>query len=197
MIGYLHGEVMEAHDGVVILLCGRVGYEVFVPWGEGCAPPAIGEERRYHVTTLVRQDAIQLCGFPTLLEKQIFARLLDIQGIGPRLALAVLGTLGTAGLVAAAKGGNARAIQAVPGVGKKTAERIVLELGDRVANLEITGESPLPHPGTGVLEQALKALGFRKAEIDDALRVVVPRDDEPEAELVRRALRHLRGGKTP
>jgi Holliday junction DNA helicase RuvA len=193
MIGLLRGEVTDVSSGSLVLLCGAVGYEVLVPAGAGAPVPMPGDALTLHVCTLVRQDAIQLCGFYTPLEKKIFHRLLGIQGVGPRLALAVLGTLGGDGLLQAAAASDTRRIQSVPGVGRKTAERVVLELRDKLPDLAGDG---LGEGGdaasSAVLRTALESLGFKRGEIDAVLREVSPQAGESEQQLVGRALAFLK-----
>ena len=193
MIGLLRGRVEEIGEGQIVLLCGAVGYEVLVPSGPGMSLPLLGEETTLHVRTIVRQDAITLCGFQSLGDKAIFDRLTTIQGVGARLALAALGALGGQGLLDAAASGDIKAIQSVPGIGKKTAERVLLELRDRIDQLGGVSAAPLGQRHT--IDQALSALGFKRSEIDAVLAQLKPEPGTSEESLVRQALQILNRGR--
>lgn len=112
--------------------CGGVGYAVVVPISTYTALPGEGKEARLHIHTSVREDAIQLFGFATTGEKALFERLISVSGIGPKLAVTILSGIGSDDLVAAIRGEDTARLVRIPGVGKKTAERIVLELKDKL-----------------------------------------------------------------
>ena len=136
VIAFLRGTLLEKHPNQVVLSAGGVGYDVTVPISTFSALPNAGAEAALHIHTHVREDAISLFGFHSREEKILFEKLIGVSGIGPKLAVTVLSGLATPDLVAAIRLGQVEQLVRIPGVGKKTAERIVLELRDK---LEIPG----------------------------------------------------------
>ena len=132
MIAFIRGRLLEKHPNRVIVDVHGVGYEVQVPLSTFYEMSDPGTDVSFRVHTHVREDTLTLFGFATVLELQIFERLIGISGIGPRLALAVLSGIEPPDLVRAVRNGNVARLTAIPGVGKKTAERIGLELKDRL-----------------------------------------------------------------
>jgi Holliday junction DNA helicase RuvA len=132
MIGWLRGVVREREASGVILDVGGVGWLVRVPMSTFLSLPPVGEAAELRVTTHVREDAITLFGFATSGEQALFDLLNSVSGVGPRTALAALSTLGAEALAQAIVEGDARRLSAVPGIGKKTGERIVIDLRDKV-----------------------------------------------------------------
>jgi Holliday junction DNA helicase RuvA len=133
MIAHLRGKLLEKHPNRVIIDVQGVGYDVHVPLSTFYEMADPGGDIALRVHTHVREDALTLFGFATLLELQIFERLISVSGIGPKLALAVLSGIETNELVAAIRQANVARLTAIPGIGKKTAERIGLELKDKMA----------------------------------------------------------------
>jgi holliday junction DNA helicase RuvA len=133
MIAHLRGRLLEKHPNRVIIDVQGVGYDVHVPLSTFYEMAEPGGDIALRVHTHVREDALTLFGFATLLELQIFERLISVSGIGPKLALAVLSGIETNELVAAIRQANVARLTAIPGIGKKTAERIGLELKDKMA----------------------------------------------------------------
>jgi len=133
MIAQLRGRLLEKHPNRVIIDVHGVGYDVHVPLSTFYEMAEPGGEIALRIHTHVREDALVLFGFATLLELQIFERLISVSGIGPKLALAVLSGIETNELVAAIRQANVARLTAIPGIGKKTAERIGLELKDKMA----------------------------------------------------------------
>jgi Holliday junction DNA helicase RuvA len=131
MIAHLKGTLFRKTTESVIIDNDGVGYEVFVPLSTFYAMPDETEKVSLHIHTHVREDALILFGFQTTLEKKIFNLLISVSGIGPKLAINILSGIGPAELLEAIARGDAIRLQAIPGVGKKTAERIVLELKDK------------------------------------------------------------------
>ncbi len=131
MIAHLRGELLEKHPNGAVIACGGVGYALTLPVSTFTALPEPGAEAKVHVYTAVREDAIQLFGFATIDEKQMFEQLITVSGIGPKLAVTILSGIGVKDLAASVLGGDAARLVRIPGVGKKTAERIVLELKDK------------------------------------------------------------------
>ena len=136
MIAHLRGSILEKHPNRIVLDVNGVGYDVFVPLSTfyGLGEPGADIALRIH--THVREDAFMLYGFATLLEQQIFERLIGVSGIGPKLALAVLSGIEPPEFIRAIERGDLARLTAIPGVGKKTSERIVLELKDRLPRVQ-------------------------------------------------------------
>ena len=140
MIAHLRGRLLEKHPNRVIVDVQGVGYEAHVPLSTFYEMAEPGSEIALRIHTHVREDALTLYGFATLLELQLFDRLIGVSGIGPKLALAVLSGIEPGDLVTAVRQSDVARLTAIPGVGKKTAERIGLELKDKMAAF-------LPAPG--------------------------------------------------
>ena len=145
MIAHLSGELFKKSTQSVIIEAGGIGYEVFVPLSTFYALPETGERVSVHIFTHVREDALILFGFDTKLEKELFLMLISVSGIGPKLSVNILSGIGPQALLKAMGRGDAVRLQAIPGVGKKTAERIALELKDRAAKISSEPQiKPLP-----------------------------------------------------
>ena len=186
MIGYLRGTVRAILASTAVLLDVRgVGYEIHVATSEVVRDD---HELELFIHTAVRADAIVLYGFATLEEREVFELLLATPGVGPSTALAALRTLSLAQLVAAIESHDVKTIATIPGVGQKTASRIVLELQGRLVLVEDPSSSS-PEVNA-VIEDALRALGYTSNEVRDALRDATLSSDEPTA--LREALGLLR-----
>mgnify|MGYP003346352081 CR=1 FL=1 len=146
-----------------------------------------------HIHTHVREDALQLFGFSTPLEQQVFERLIGISGIGPKLAMSVLSGIEPADLVRAVRGGDVARLTAIPGVGRKTAERMVVELKDRFAKFADDASGPAAAPDTrGDLLSALANLGYPRPAAEKAVdKVLGAASDRPFETLLREALKAL------
>jgi Holliday junction DNA helicase RuvA len=197
LIGRLVGQVVEeSADGTVVLDVGGVGYEVLVPLGTvGRAAPDAGGDVTLFVHTHAREDALLLYGFASRDERAAFRQLIGVSNIGPKIALSILGALSVAELAAAVARGEAAKLTTVPGVGKKTAERIVLELKDKlVAHAAPLAPTPVAHPAArgakaDLVHSALTRMGYRPAEAERAVAALGARvEAEPLADLVREAL---------
>jgi Holliday junction DNA helicase RuvA len=162
VIASLNGILMSKTPHRVVVDNSGIGYEVFVPLSTFYALPDTGEKVSLHIYTHVREDAILLFGFQTLLEKQVFTLLITVSGIGPKLATNVLSGIGPDELLQAIVRADAARMQSIPGVGKKTAERIALELKEKALKLMGQGEglpAPLvPAEDKKLYEDALSAL---------------------------------------
>lgn len=198
MIGLLRGTVAASSLGRVTLDVGGVGYEVLVP--PAATLGGVGATLTLHTHLVVREDALTLYGFPDPAGKAVFATLLSVTGVGPKLALAALGALGAEGLRRAVITEDVAALTVVPGVGRKSAQRMVLELreklggsGDGVPGSEGTAGGALT-PREEVRE-ALAALGYGPAEVARTVEALPGDTDEAPEELLRRALRAL--GRQP
>ena len=142
MIAYLTGTIIKKTPGSIIVDVGGVGYEVIVPLSTFYCLPAEDEPVSLHIYTHVREDVLILFGFFSTLEKNIFKLLISVSGIGPKLAVNILSGIGPDELLKAIVTGNSARLNAIPGVGKKTAERIALELKDKAS--KITTEADIP-----------------------------------------------------
>ncbi|HEB51108.1 MAG TPA: Holliday junction branch migration protein RuvA [Desulfobulbus sp.] len=206
MIATLRGILAHKQSGLVVIDVQGVGYEVLVS-GRTCDRlPAAGEEIFLHIQTNVREDAITLYGFADQEEKELFLLLNTVSGIGPKLALAILSGMGARELCRAINGKDMARLTALSGVGKKTAQRLCMELGEKVVALAAPVSGPVAagpaeaHTAEGAaMEDAASALinlGYPQAMAWQALRSVQQRDPEAAAamevaELIREALRAL------
>jgi holliday junction DNA helicase RuvA len=194
MIGRLQGVLAEKRPEAVVVDVGGVGYEVRVPLSTFLELPDEGKSLRLRIYTHVREDALQLYGFLTDLERAVFKLLLGISGIGPRLALAVLSGLPAARLVQAVRLQDAAAFRGIPGVGAKTAERILIELRGRVDGVEVgdTGQTEAPREDAeDATLSALVNLGYPRVQAERIVRAALERlpAHPPLEELIREALR--------
>lgn len=197
MIALLRGTVAASAPGEVVLDVGGVGYRVRVATGGVLA--AVGDEATLHTHLVVREDALDLYGFTAPAARDLFTTMLSVTGVGPKLALAALGALGEEGLRRAVVTEDVAALTVVPGVGKKGAQRMILELRERLGALAGVGDpdavTPSGATGTDALGEAraaLAALGYAPAEAVRALDALPAGTaaEGPEA-LVRAALRAL------
>ena len=200
MIAFLRGTLLEKHPNQAVVETGGVGYDVQIPVSTFSALGETGSEVKLRIHTHVREDALSLFGFATADEKTVFERLISVSGIGPSLAIKVLSGLATGDLIAAIRGGAVDHLVRIPGVGKKTAERMVLELKDKMEGLgggAQLGRAEKPVSTMSSLEQdvlsALQNLGCQRAAAEAAVRKAraggVPEEFEP---LFRRALELVR-----
>jgi len=193
MIGRLTGRLAAKAPDHVLLDVGGVGYLVHIPLSTFYELPDTEGPASLWVHTHVREDALALYGFLTERERTLFLLLLGVTGIGPRVALTVLSGIPPSELVDALRGQDVRRLVAIPGVGKKTAERMVLELAEKVASLP--GEAPTKAPATAAVDDVVSALvnlGYRKADaeraVDAAARAGGSREFGP---FLKEALRRL------
>jgi holliday junction DNA helicase RuvA len=199
MIAHLRGTLLEKHPNQAIVEAGGVGYDVTVPISTYAALPEAGREVRLRIHTHVREDVLALFGFLTQDEKFLFERLISISGIGPKLAITVLSGLPVADLITAIRAGAVDRLVRIPGVGKKTAERIVLELreklpavpADAAAGVEPGGRAALSALDQDVLS-ALINLGCAPAAAEAAVRKAKLEGVAEFEPLFRRALELLR-----
>lgn len=182
MIGHLRGTILEKHPNELILDAAGVGYEVLIPISTYTALPDAGSAVSLRIYTHVREDALSLFGFATTEEKFLFERLISVSGIGPGLAIKVLSGLAAPDLITAIRAGDIAQLVRIPGVGKKTAERIVLELREKLAGVEPAGKAIPGAGGAPVLSaierdvlSALQNLGCSRAAAEEAVRKVKQR----------------------
>jgi Holliday junction DNA helicase RuvA len=192
VIAHLRGKLAQKDPARVIVDVNGVGYEVFIPLTTFTALPEAGSEVSIDVHTHVREDIIALYGFSTRRERAIFERLMTISGIGPRLAVTILSGGSVEDLVAAIKRSDLARLIAIPGVGRKTAERIILELKDKLQ--DFAEAQPKSSVEADVLS-ALDNLGYNRALAEGALRRAVDGDSDPAFDaLFKRALHILTKG---
>jgi holliday junction DNA helicase RuvA len=132
MIAHLRGVLLEKHPNLVVVDTGGVGYELTIPVSTFTSLPDTGGEVRLRVHTHVREDAISLFGFTTREEKTLFEKLISVSGIGPKLAVTILSGLAASDLITAIRNSDVQQLVRIPGIGKKTAERMVLELREKL-----------------------------------------------------------------
>jgi Holliday junction DNA helicase RuvA len=193
MIAFLRGRVLEKQPNRIIIDVQGVGYELHVPLSTYYDVGDEGADVAIRVYTHVREEALQLYGFLTDLERQLFERLIGISGIGPKLAIAVLSGVDSRELVAAVQRGDVARLTAIPGIGKKTAERIVLELRDRLSQLAVlpVGATPAATGADrlrGDLVSALQNLGYHRPQAEKAVESTLASTPDATFE---HALRHV------
>jgi Holliday junction DNA helicase RuvA len=172
MIGHLRGRILEKHPNQVILEVDGVGYDVNIPVSTFYQLPDPPGEAQLHIHTHVREEALALYGFLTTGEKRVFEKLISVSGIGPRLATIILSGLEVAELVPAIRNNDLVKLTHIPGVGRKTAERIVLELRDKLAEVEGERAAAAPAGFSIVQEDALSALlnlGYQRSAAEKAV----------------------------
>lgn len=178
---------------VEVLASDGLGYEISVPTGLVDRLSA-DDTVELHTVLLVRDDAMELFGFESSRDRELFQRLRTVGGIGPRLALAVLGALPTDRIVQAIRGKDSATLQTVSGVGKKTAERIAIELADKLDDMGVTEETESSRGPIEAAVQALRSLGYGSVEAEDAVRRAVKSlgdRDVRTQELVKHALQFV------
>ena len=179
MIAHLRGRLLSKTPNQAIVDCNGVGYEVTISVATFSELPAEGAEAALHIHTHVREDQIALFGFADTQEKRLFERLLTISGIGPKLAITVLSGISSDRLVAAIRGGDHATLTKIPGIGKKTAERVVLELKDKLDDMAVpTTPSTGPHHGPAGDDalSALVNLGYPRPVAQKAIETAIEKN---------------------
>ena len=189
MIGRLRGTLQVRQPGEVLVDCGGVGYLAFVSLQTFSALPPTGRDVQLEVVTVLRENALELFAFVSVAEKEAFQLLRSVSGIGPRMALSVLSGIAVDELAIAVAAGNATRLTAIPGIGRKTAERMLIDLRGKL-------EAPLrpATPAARVEEDAVSALvglGYKRGEAEKAVRVATAAGDETLEDVLRRALAGL------
>jgi len=170
MIAHLRGRLLSKHPNQAIVETGGVGYELTISVPTFSELPAAGNDVALHVHTHVREDAIALYGFLRTAEKQLFEKLISVSGIGPKLAITILSGMAADEMTAAIRGNDVAKLTRIPGIGRKTAERMVLELRDKLP--AATAEAPTIPAMTDVQEDVLSALvnlGYQRAAAEKAV----------------------------
>ena len=199
MIAHLRGKIFDKHPNRIVVDVNGVGYEVFVPLSTFYGIGEPGADLSLRIYTHVREDALTLYGFATLLEQELFERLIGVSGIGPKVALAVLSGIEPQELVRAIERGDLVRLTAIPGVGKKTSERIVLELKDRLPRAHAASAATGVAVAAPVLRDdvlsALVNLGYHRplAEkaVDAAIKTLGSSPDAGFERMLKTALREL------
>ena len=194
MIGFLRGRLAARHPPQLLVDVGGVGYEVEAPMSTFYGLPGVGAEVQLFTHLVVREDAHVLFGFGTERERSLFRELIKVSGVGPRIALAILSGVTVDEFHRCVEGQDVASLVRVPGIGRKTAERLVIEMRDRLKGLTgpafVTGSGPSGGPGGAQAEAyaALVALGYKPPEVTRLLQKVDPAVTSTE-ELIRHALR--------
>lgn len=202
MYAFIEGEVCEKLNGSLVLLASGVGWQLNCSNNTLQAAPPVGEKMRCYTYLSVREDAMELFGFATREEKEMFLQLTSVSGIGPKTALGVLGAMPLRDLNLAILLGDVNALSRAPGIGKKTAQRIALELKDKISQADVSAAAA---PSQGAVSaaalnsdavteaiEALIALGYSSTEARNAISQIKDQTDKPE-ELIRLALRAMAG----
>lgn len=197
MIAFLRGRILDKQPNQLIVDVQGVGYLVHVPLSTFYEAGDIGGEASLRIHTHVREESLQLYGFLTLLEQQLFERLINISGIGPKLAVAVLSGIEPRDFIGAVQRSDLARLTAIPGVGRKTAERVILELKDRLTQFASDpGEQPAPVRKSEQLRDdllsALQNLGYHRPPAEKAIDATLSSLDGPTFEqALKAALREL------
>ena len=200
MIAYLSGKLIEKQANTVIVDVGGVGYEVSIPLSTFYELGEVGSDLQLRIYTHVREDAIQLFGFKTNRERELYLRLLSVQGIGAKSGITMLSGMSADEIIMAIRTDDLARLTSIPGVGRKTAERLVIELRDKVGELASAGASPLDaaqptQPADAVFEDALSALvnlGYQRTAAEKAVKQAAQEGTEMSVQkLLRRSLQVL------
>jgi Holliday junction DNA helicase RuvA len=195
VIAHISGTLAHKVPGEIVVDVNGIGYQVFIPLNVFYRLPDVGARIGLQIHTHVREDALQLFGFQDAAEKQIFLLLTAVSGIGPRLALNILSGIASEELARALKESDQVRLVAIPGVGKKLAERMIVELKDKLIAFSSDSASSKPAYGDSQLMQdavsALVNLGYRKAEAENNVRTVLKRGQASLEEVLKETLRRM------
>jgi Holliday junction DNA helicase RuvA len=196
MIAYLSGTILEKSPTHAVIVCGGVGYGVLISLATYERLPDVGREAAVHTQLVVREDALTLYGFALTEEREMFQLLTTVSGVGPKIAIGILSSVGVDTLKENIARGNAIALTALPGIGKKTAERISLELRDKIT----TATGAIASTGAGATADirsealaAMLALGYSRPAAEKAIRGALkdgPAVEESVERLLKQALKH-------
>jgi Holliday junction DNA helicase RuvA len=195
VIAQISGTLAHKIPGEVIVDVHGVGYQVFIPLNVFYRLPEIGSSVTLYIHTHLREDALQLFGFQEPTEKQVFLLLNSVAGIGPKLAVNILSGIPADELAEAIKKGDQLRLVSIPGVGKKLAERMLVELRDKVATFQASAtETPVADNGSQLMQDAVSALvnlGYRKAEVENSVRDTIHAGKNSLEEVIKEALRRI------
>jgi Holliday junction DNA helicase RuvA len=197
MIGKINGNLEHKVPGEIIVDVGGVGYHVYIPLSVFCRLPEVGGSVSLYIHTHLREDALQLFGFLEPEEKQVFLLLNGVAGIGPKLAINILSGIPADDLARALRESDQMRLLSIPGVGKKLAERMIVELRDRfmTAPSEEAGRSD----GSQLMRDSVSALvnlGYRQIEAEKSVREIIQQGEKALAEVLKEALRRLSQSKS-
>jgi Holliday junction DNA helicase RuvA len=201
VIAHVRGKLVAKElDRVEIMTAGGVGYELAIPLGVYETLPKLGDEAALHTHLVVRDDGWLLFGFGTAFEKRVFQRLLTANGVGPALALGMLSTLSAERLVRAIRERDIATLQGVPRVGRKKAERLILDLADKLDDVQVDVSGGAPRPEGAGAEDAIRALaslGYTTADAEKAVRAALDQGGRGMSapELIRLALTKVGSGR--
>lgn len=195
MIAQISGTLAQKVPGEIVVDVNGVGYQIFIPLNVFYRLPEIGGRVSLQIYTHVREDALQLFGFHDGAEKQIFLFLTAVSGIGPKLAVNILSGIAAEDLARALREGNQPRLMGIPGVGKKLAERMIVELKDKLMTLPSEGAASRPAQGDSQLMQdavsALVNLGYRRGEAEGNVRAVLKDGAASLEDILKEALRRI------
>ena len=207
MIGYLCGEIVELTEDLVVLDVHDIGYNVRISSDFATRLPGVGERVKIYTYTYVKEDAFLLYGFPSRDELDLFKKMIGVGGIGPKGALGILSVLSAADLRLAIYSGDIKAISKAPGIGKKTAERLILDLRDKVSPEEALESISSLEDGAGAADmgsmgmpdsrvkadaiEALVALGYARSDTIKAVQKVAITESTTTEDILKEALKHL------
>ncbi len=204
MIAYLSGKLLEKQANSVIIDVGGVGYEVTIPLSTFYELGEVGADVQIRIHTVVREDAFALFGFKTIREKELFLHLISVSGIGPKSAITALSGMSADEIISAIRQNDLARLNSIPGVGKKTAERLVIELRDKIAKLsglvaeEMKAEGIPQSSGDAIFDDAISALtnlGYQRNAAEKALKQAMQEGTEMSVQkLLRRSLQLLAKG---
>jgi Holliday junction DNA helicase RuvA len=187
VISFVEGKLVEKSGDRVVVAVGGTGFEVFVPTLALGKHPPVGRVARLFTRLQIRDEAMLLYGFASVDERSLFDHLITVSGVGPKVALAILSVLTPEAIRRAVAAGDVAVLTLVPGVGKKVAGRVILDLKDRIGSGgEVASSGPLAE-----VREALLSLGLTAQEARDALTALTPDGDRPVEELLREALRSV------
>lgn len=197
MIARLSGKLAWKNPDEIVLDVGGVGYQIFIPLSTFYELPERGEALSLQIYTAVRENAIELYGFFTAKEKELFKLLLSVSKIGPKLAQNILSGIATAEFKTAVLSGDVLKLNAIPGIGRKTAERIILELKDKIPKAEASGQEAVALPGD-VFDDVMSALlnlGYKRPIAERAVKRAMNEAgrDVPLEDVIRLSLKHVSG----
>jgi Holliday junction DNA helicase RuvA len=199
MIAHIRGILISKEPFTLVIEAGGIGYEIFSTQEAYEHAPSAGNEYRVFTRFIVREDSQTLYGFATQDERKLFDQVISVSGIGPKTGLAIVSSLGTNSLKEAIRSKDLIALTGIPGVGKKTAERLVVELRDKLLKEEVfTTETGAPDSGSAKIRQealaALVALGYNRGDAEKAIRNVIknqPEESEKVEKLIKAALKSV------
>ena len=195
MIGRISGILDAKSPGEITIDVGGVGYQIFIPLSVFYRLPEPGEKVRLFIHTHLREDALQLFGFLEFEEKQMFLLLNSVAGIGPKLAVTILSGIPADDLARALKGGDQARLLSIPGVGKKLAERMVVELRDKAGAMPVVEAGAVATNGASQVSRdaisALVNLGYRRADAERAIRDITQKQEGTLGDVLKEALRRL------